>query len=151
ETLQAPFTAATSDYAARIPQRSNLMNPPVMAVDLRGRPYITSYWSERSGSAPQFHLIRREGMSWRVETLSEPQNTFTLEGGAPTRPPISRAALFVQGWDDAPPVHLIYRDDSRDGRAILLSTRKVGSGEWTEHELTQQSLGAWEPVFDPVQ
>jgi hypothetical protein len=151
EPLSGPFTEARSDYAARIPQGSNLMNPPAVAVDMRGRPYITSYWSASPGDPPQFHLVRRDGASWRVERITKRTDVFTLQGAGTKRPPISRAALFVQGRDQTPQVHIVYRDDARGGRAILVSTRKVGSGEWNERELTQDSLGAWEPVFDPVQ
>ncbi len=127
------------------------MNSPAVAVDMRGRPYITTYWSARPGDPPQFHLIRREGASWKVEPITQRADAFVLQGGGTKRPPISRAALFLQGWDQTPQAHIVYRDDSRGGRAILVSTRKVGSGEWHERELTQDSLGSWEPVFDPVQ
>ena len=146
-----PFNESNSDYAAKIPQRSNLMNSPAVAVDTRGRPYITTYWSDNAGDVPQFHLIRRAGAAWKIEAISKFTKAFTLAGAATRRPPISRAVLFVQGGTETPPVHLIYRDDARGGRAVLRSTRKLGSTDWTERELTRDSLGAWEPLIDPVQ
>jgi len=149
--LNVPMTEAKSDYAARIPRHSNLMNSPVVAVDQRGRPYITTYWSDQPGAPPQFHLIQRAGASWQIDTISKLQNAFKLEGTATKRPPISRAALFVDGSEPKASVHLVFRDDARGGRAVLLSTPAVDSGTWRARELTQQSLGAWEPVFDPTQ
>jgi rhamnogalacturonyl hydrolase YesR len=146
-----PFTAASAEYVAKIPEHSNLMNSPTVAVDVKGRPYITTYWSDKAGEPPQFHLLHRDGSAWKVETVSKLTKAFTLEGTATRRPPISRAVLYVQGWTDTPAVHLVYRDDSRGRRAILLSTPKLGSNDWRERELTADSLGAWEPVVDPVQ
>jgi rhamnogalacturonyl hydrolase YesR len=151
ETRSAPFTSPNSDYAARIPQRSNLMNAPAVAVDRNARPYITTYWSENQGDPPQFRIVRHDGSAWRIETATKFTNAFTLSGGGTKRTPISRAALFAQGGNQDPAMHLIYRDDAHGGRVVLLSTPKLGSGEWRERELTTDSLGAWEPVFDPVQ
>jgi hypothetical protein len=36
--LALPVTAATAEYAARIPRNRNLMNPPSIAADQDGRP-----------------------------------------------------------------------------------------------------------------
>lgn len=151
EPRNAPFTESTSDYAARIPTNSNLMNSPVVAADMKNRPYITTYWSDKPDAPPQFRLLSHDGKSWRIEQITNRAAPFTLSGTATKRPPVSRAALFAQGWQAEPPVHIVYRDDAQGGRAILLSTNKLGSGEWTARELTTDSLGAWEPVFDPVQ
>lgn len=146
-----PFTAAHSPYAVRIDTHRNLMNSPWVAADWRGRPYIASYWSELAGGSPQFRVLRHDGARWRTDRITERSGAFTLAGAATRRPPISRGVLLVEGWNERPSAHLIYRDDDRGGRAILLSTSSVGSGKWLERELTRDSLGAWEPVIDPVQ
>lgn len=147
-----PFTAATADYAVGIPANHNLMNSPWVAADMRGRVYITTYWSEKSDDVPQFHVVHHNGRAWATERITSRTQRFTLAGTATRRPPISRGVLLAEGGAQIPgALHLIYRDDSRGGRALMLSTPQVGSGEWTERTLTTDSLGAWEPLIDPVQ
>lgn len=149
--LKMPLTVASDGYAARIPMRRNLMNPPWIAADRRGRPYIVSYWSDEPDSPAQFRVVYRANESWRTETITQRQQRFELAGTGTRRPPISRGVLVVEDSSDAPAAHLVYRDDARGGGAVLMSTERLGSGEWRERELTQRSLGAWEPVVDPVQ
>jgi rhamnogalacturonyl hydrolase YesR len=151
ETLNTPFTAANSPYAARIDTHRNLMNSPWVTADWRGRPYIASYWSASAAEPPQFRVLRHDGMRWRNEQITARSGSFSLAGTATRRPPISRGVFLVEGWNEEPPAHLIYRDDDRGGRVMLLSTPQIGSGEWAERELTRDSLGAWEPAIDPVQ
>jgi hypothetical protein len=57
----------------------------------------------------------------------------------------------MEGQNDEPAAHLVYRDDALGNGAMLMSTERIGSGEWRERKLTQGSLGAWEPTIDPVQ
>jgi len=149
--LTPPFVAGNSDYAARIPAHHNLMNSPWVAVDMQGRPYLLSYWSDEASAVPQFHMLRYDGARWIAEQITRRQESFELGGGGTRRLPISRGVLLLEGWSQTPSAHLIYRDDAHEGRAMLLSTAAIGSGEWTERELTRDSLGAWEPVIDPVQ
>jgi hypothetical protein len=44
EKYSLPITAASAEYAVRIPQRSELINQTSMATDALGHPYIASYW-----------------------------------------------------------------------------------------------------------
>jgi hypothetical protein len=149
--LKVPFTQSSSPYALRIGMQRNLMNAPWVAADARGRPYIVSYWSEDRDEPPQFRVLRHDGTRWCTEQITQRSQTFTLSGTATRRPPISRGVFFVEGSQEDPPAHLIYRDDARGGRAMLLSTANLGSGKWQERALTESSLGAWEPVIDPTQ
>ncbi len=151
KALEVPFTQSSSPYAVRIGTHRNLMNAPWVAADARGRPYIVSYWSADRGEPPQFRVVRHDATRWRTEQITQRSQTFTLSGTATRRPPISRGVFFVEGSQEDPPAHLIYRDDARGGRAILLSTANLGSGKWQERALTESSLGAWEPVIDPTQ
>ena len=59
--LALPVTAASAEYAVHIPTGSNLMNPPSIAADQDGRPYIATYWSPPGSNVPQFHVVRHDG------------------------------------------------------------------------------------------
>jgi rhamnogalacturonyl hydrolase YesR len=148
--LQLPITAATADYAERIPTARNLMNSPVVGSDAKGNPYLCTYWSPAAEAAPQFHIVRHDGTRWTVIPGPAPSRPFTLAGKGTKRPPLSRAALLVDPTWDRLAIHLIYRDDARDRRMILASRAGHEAGVWTTHELHSDSLGGWEPSIDPV-
>jgi len=145
---ELPVTAGNAEYAAKIPTGSNLMNPPVVAADGQGRPYIATYWSPAPGTPPRFHVLHRSGSGWAVIAGPARSTAFSLSGSGTKRPPISRAALFVESASG--PIHLVYRDDARSGRVVLASLDRVSSGIWREVELTARSVGAWEPACDPA-
>jgi rhamnogalacturonyl hydrolase YesR len=141
-----PITAASAEYALRIPQGSNLMNSPAVAADGQGRPHIATYWSPAPGAPPQFHVVRHDGTKWTVTAGPARSSTFSLSGTGTKRPPISRAIVLVESGY----VHLVYRDDLRGGHVIFASLEGVKTGNWQETELTRESVGAWEPSCDPV-
>ena len=153
-SLAVPITAATADYALRIPQGSSLMNPPSVSADAKGRPLIANYWAPAGSKVPQYHLVRHDGEAWSVQTVTSRTTPFTLEGAATRRPPISRAVLLSERpWRSIGATHLIYRDDERSGRAVIASCPNIEapSPVWTISDLTADSLGAWEPSYDPEQ
>jgi hypothetical protein len=121
------------------------------AADWRGRPYIVSYWSDASDSPAQFRVVHHLRETWQTETITRRIQKFQLAGTGTRRPPISRGVLLVEGSNDAPAAHLIYRDDAHGGGALLLSTDRMGSAKWRERELVHGSIGAWEPTIDPMQ
>lgn len=147
--LALPITAATADYALRIPTGSNLMNPPVVGADGRGRPFLCSYWSPTADAPPQFQIVHHDGTAWRVIPGPARSQSFSLAGQGTKRPPISRAALLVDNTWDRPAIHLLYRDDTRGSRIILATRAGHGPGEWTKHELTSDAVASWEPTVDP--
>ena len=147
--LKLPITQANADYALKIPQKSNLMNPPVVAADNNGRPFITSYWSPTPSSKPRFNLVYADKGAWQTIAGPESAENFQLGGEGTLYPPISRAALLVEtDWKGAW-VHLIYRNNL--GQVTAATIDNLGKPVWTEHLLTKDSVGAWEPSFDPVQ
>lgn len=150
-TTQPPFTLASSDYAARIPQSRQLMNSPWVTADAAGRPYLVSYWSDTEGSPPQFRAVHHDGRAWRTRSLTEREGAFELAGAATKRPPISRGVVLVGGSTDEPTLHLVYRDDALDGRIVLRSGSLLGADVWVQRILTRGSVDAWEPVIDPIQ
>ena len=166
QALRLPLTESSASYALRIPQHSKLMNPPVVAVDAAGRPYISSYWSPAPGAKPRFHVVVGEQQAWRVIAGPEAASDFSLSGVDTKFPPLSRAALLVEQHGKRRSLNLIYRNHEQQ---IMLSTasiaatasantsERIGSATsvdhpaWTHRPLTQDSVGAWEPSYDPVQ
>jgi rhamnogalacturonyl hydrolase YesR len=148
--LTLPITEATAEYAARIPTNSNLMNSPSVVADNQGLPLIMSYWSASAGAPPQFRILRYDGKVWQTIEGPRRTETFSLAGAGTKRPPISRAALFLEQRSKYYGLHLIYRDDTRGGRIVNARLNDLAKGEWIETEFTTSSLGAWEPSFDPV-
>jgi hypothetical protein len=150
--LTVPITVGTADYALRIPQNRTLMNPPSLATDAAGHPLIVAYWAPAGTDVPQFQLVRFDGRQWLVTALTRRTQSFTLRGVATKRPPISRGAVLSrQSPTGTPEVHLIYRDDERGGKIVLISCNDLRDPQWRERELTAGSVGAWEPSVDPVQ
>jgi hypothetical protein len=143
-----PITAATAEYAARIPQNSNLMNPPMITTDAGGHPFIVSYWSPASDAPPQFQILHHDGKRWRTIPGPKRTETFSLAGGGTKHPPISRAVLLVSAGTADKNLCLIYRDDTR-ARHIIAATRSIRpDADWSETVLLNEDVGAWEPAFD---
>lgn len=147
-----PFTSGNCEYATRIPTAHNLMNSPAVVADEEGRPFITTYWSDTPEAAPQFHVVFHDGGAWNVRAISHPLTPFTLAGTATKRPPISRGVLLVASSQGKTAAHLVYRDDSRGGHVVAVSTADLLTNRnWTVKDLTSDSVGSWEPAFDPMQ
>lgn len=152
--LRVPFTLNHAEYALRLPTNRSLMNPPTIAVDASGHPCIANYWCPEGSNIPQYHLVRHDGGAWTVMQITHRTTPFVLAGSATKRPPISRSVLLPQqNAAGQPAMHLIYRDDERDGRIVALSCRDItaSSPQWVPHDLTAGSVGAWEPSLDPEQ
>jgi hypothetical protein len=147
-----PISARTAEYAARIPQHSNLMNSPAIAADDAGRPYVTTYWSAAPGSPPRFRIVHHEGTAWQIIEGPEQPAVFTLSGGGTKAPPISRAVVLVEPAGRANRIHLVFRDPgpARTGRVIAATLERPGPATWTVRELVPESVGAWEPAIDPA-
>jgi hypothetical protein len=149
--LRVPMTYEGAAYALRLPQRSGLMNPPALTVDSAGRPCLASYWRPEGSDVPQYHVVRYNGSSWQVHQVTRRTTPFELAGASTKRPPISRSALIPAAAGATPGLHLIYRDDERGGRILAVSCPDLDVPRWEVKELTRNSVGAWEPSFDPVQ
>lgn len=145
-----PITAASAEYAARIPTNRNLMNSPMVGTDAQGHPFLCSYWSPTPGAAPQFQIVQHDGTAWRAIPGPVPSQTFSLAGAGTKHPPLSRAALLVDSTRGRPALHLVFRDDARGGRIVLASRAGHGPGDWQLRELNSTELGGWEPSIDPV-
>jgi len=138
-----PITAATAEYALRIPQGSELINQTSMAADRAGRPYIASYWRTAGSTVPQYHIVHHDGQ-WRDVDLGLRHTPFSLSGMGTKAIPIARPQIVV-GRDGG--VVLVIRDAERGGKVSAV-TGDVARRRWQARDLTAFAVGAWEPTLD---
>jgi hypothetical protein len=139
-----PISAASAEYALRIPQNSELINQTSMAADQDGQPYIASYWRDAGSSVPQYHVIFNTGTAWQARSLDFRKTPFSLGGQGTKRIPIARPQIMV-GKAGA---LLVFRDEERGSKVSVASTADVLRGAWQVQDLTTFSVGAWEPSYD---
>ncbi|SDG23238.1 BNR repeat-containing family member [Duganella sp. OV458] len=139
-----PVSAASAEYALRIPQNSELINQTSMAADQHGRPYIASYWRDAGASVPQYHVIYHDGAAWQVRALEFRKTSFSLSGQGTKRIPIARPQIMVNDGGAL----LVFRDEERGSKVSVASTADIARGAWQVRDLTSFSVGAWEPSFD---
>lgn len=152
DTLSVPLTKSGVKPVVEIDQNRSLMNPPSITVDRNGRPYIANYWIPDESENPQYHLLHHNGTKWQQQQVTKRNSAFTLQGTATRRPPISRSIIFTQKrWRKSREVYLVYRDEERGGRIVVAENRDFSEQNWNFRELTQSSMGAWEPSMDPEQ
>lgn len=138
-----PIRLASAERAWRVPQGRELINQTSMTADPDGHPMIATYWRDADSKVPQFRVVRHDGRSWRMERVGERHSPFSLSGGGTKMIPVSRPRMVCDGNT----LLYIYRDGERGGK-VTLASRPVSGGEWTLSDLTEESVGAWEPSFD---
>jgi hypothetical protein len=148
EACRLPITAESADYAARIPEGSDLINQTSMCVDHHRRPLIASYWRPSSGSAPQCHVVRHDGRSWKTLQVTQRTTRFSLGGFGTQRIPLSRPMILSATAGDRTRLFLIYRDEERGSRVTLAQTGDLESNRWSFQDLTEGSVDYWEPSCD---
>lgn len=145
---QLPITAATAEYACRIPQNSELINQTSMTTDAKGQPVIASYWREKDSEIPQYHVISLNDGQWETTNLNFRQTPFSLKGGGTKRIPISRPQIVVDKGKKSSSCYLIFRDEERGSKVSMAIGKTPKSNTWKIVDLTQESVGQWEPTFD---
>jgi hypothetical protein len=141
-----PITAASAEYVLKIPEDSDLINQTSMASDDQGRPYIASYWRMTGSKVPQYHLVYHDGKRWQTRQVTQRTTPFTLKGLGTRRIPISRPQVVVSKRQ----VTVIFRDVERGDRVSVAMSDNVQKNIWTINDLTDTSVGMWEPTYDPV-
>jgi hypothetical protein len=150
ESYTLPITADNADYAARIPQQHELINQTTMTTDAQGHPYIASYWRPEETTTPQYHLVRHDGAAWHVEQITRRTTPFSLSGSGSRRIPISRPQLLIASSASATQAFLVFRDAERGERVSVGRCDDLRACTWRFADLTDESVGAWEPTYDPV-
>lgn len=143
-----PIIAETSEYAALIPQNSELINQTAMTTDSKGNPYIATYWREKNSDIPQYHIVYNKHNEWRVMNLNFRNTPFSLKGGGTKRIPISRPQLIVDTKSKNTNLFLLFRDEERGGKVSMAVCKDIDRKKWTVRDLTDFSVGSWEPSFD---
>ncbi|TDD94219.1 neuraminidase [Flavobacterium cellulosilyticum] len=141
-----PITAATAEYAWKIPQKSSLINQTAMTADKNGNPYIVSYWSENE--IPQFQIVYLNNGNWKKENTGFRKTAFYLGGGGTKQIPISRPDIFIDDKGKQTTLYLLFRDEER-GNKISLAYKNLNEiFNWNITDLTPNSIGQWEPNYD---
>lgn len=147
-TYSLPITAASAEYAFRIPQGSELINQTSMYADDLGRPYIATYWAD-DNNVPQYQLVYHDGKAWKRQQVGERTQGFTLSGAGTKRIPISRPQVVAERKGRKVSVMLIFRDAERDSRvSVALTNNLLRRAGWYIYDVTDFSVGAWEPSYD---
>ncbi|QIK53697.1 neuraminidase [Dysgonomonas sp. HDW5B] len=143
-----PIIAETSEYAALIPQNSELINQTAMTTDSKGNPYIATYWREKNSDIPQYHIVYNKDHEWKVLNLNFRNTSFSLKGGGTKRIPISRPQLIVDTKGKNTNLFLLFRDEERGGKVSMAICKDINANTWSIDDLTDFSVGSWEPSFD---
>ncbi|MHC4149638.1 MAG: BNR repeat-containing protein [Planctomycetota bacterium] len=142
-----PITADNAQYVYRIPQKSELINQTTMTVDSKGRPLTATYWRPQGTTVPQYHLTYYNGQKWNTTQISRRKTPFTLSGGGTKRLPISRPKILADSSDR---LYLVFRDAERNGRVSVAVCQDPKHIQWRIEDLTDHSVGLWEPSYDSV-
>ncbi|MDB5271438.1 MAG: neuraminidase [Hymenobacter sp.] len=148
EKYALPITAKTAEYAARIPQNSELINQTSITADAQGQPYIATYWRPAGTQVPQYQLIYLDGKTWKTAQISQRTTPFSLSGVGTKKIPISRPQLLVSTRKGRTAAYLLYRDAERQDRASVLQCPDLATNHWAALDLTTTSVGNWEPSYD---
>jgi hypothetical protein len=148
EKYQLPITAASAEYAYRIPPKSELINQTSMTTDEKGAPFIATYWRNEGSTIPTYRVIYLSKKDWQVATLSTRQTPFSISGMGSKRIPIARPQILVKGSGNKASVIVVFRDEERGNKVSVAMASKMKKGKWKVLDLTQTSVGSWEPSFD---
>jgi hypothetical protein len=145
-----PITAATAEYACRIPQGSELINQTSICADDDGRPYIATYWRPEGSSAPQYQLVFHDGRAWNVAQVGRRTTPFTLRGTGTRRTPIARPQLVVASGAGCNRAIMLFRDIERGERVSAAVCADLSRPAWQFLDLADLQVGLWEPNYDPA-
>lgn len=143
-----PITAATAEYAARVPQGRELINQTSMAADSAGHPYIATYWRDETSDVPQYRVVFLNARGWQTLNLGFRKTPFSLSGPGTKKIPISRPQILVDSRRQPAAGLLVFRDEERGSKVSVASIREFAPGHWTLRDLTSYSVGDWEPSYD---
>jgi len=148
EKYALPITMATAEYAARIPQQSELINQTSMFADADGRPFIASYWRDAGTLVPQYHVIYKQDSTWKTVSLGFRKTAFSLNGVGTKSIPVSRPQIIAWENKNSLAMALIFRDQERGEKASIAVNNDVNENKWEIKDLTDASVGSWEPSYD---
>jgi hypothetical protein len=148
EKYSLPITLSTSEFAMKIPIRSDLINQTSMTVDRKGRPYIATYFHSPSDRCPQYYIVYKDKTGWHNTRVTDRKSNFTLAGLGTRSIPISRPKILYLREKGKDFLLMLYRDEERSDRVCLAWT-SITNIAWQTVELTDFSVDRWEPTIDP--
>lgn len=148
EKYNLPITAAKSEIACPVPQNSELINQTSMVTDAKGNPYIATYWREQDSDILQYHIVYYTGKKWNDLNLGFRKTPFSLKGTGTKRIPVSRPQVVAKIKGKSTELSLLFRDEERGGKASVAISKDIKKNKWEIRDLTDFSLGSWEPSFD---
>jgi hypothetical protein len=148
EKYDLPINAATAEYAARIPQNSELINQTSMCLAGDGLPLIATYWRNQNDSIPQYHLVYKQGSEWKIINAGFRKTSFSLSGQGTKRIPISRPQVIAWRRNNRNFTGIIYRDSERENKVSMAVCDDLVQNKWQLKDLTKFSVGSWEPSYD---
>lgn len=140
--LSIPITAASAEYAWRIPQGSELINQTDMTAGPAGLPVIATYWREKGDSVPQYRIVQLGEDGWKASQVGQRTTPFSLSGGGTKMIPISRPRVVADGAT----TFMIFRDSERGSKVSM--ARSTDGADWSVTDLTDFTVDAWEPSID---
>jgi len=148
EPYRLPITEKTAEYAARIPQGSELINQTSITADAAGQPYIATYWRPAGTQVPQYQLIYLAGKAWKIAQVTQRTTPFSLSGAGTKKIPISRPQVVVSERHGRRTVCVLFRDSERQDRASIAQCTDLERNNWQLSDLSPTPLGSWEPSYD---
>lgn len=148
EIYQLPITAATAEYAWKIPQSSELINQTSMTADHKGNPFIATYWRDSSSTIPQYRVVYKNRNGWQQLNTNFRKTPFSLSGQGTKRIPISRPQIIVWKQKEKINLAIIFRDAERQNRVSVATNSDILRSDWKIFDLDKNNLGSWEPTFD---
>jgi hypothetical protein len=148
EKYSLPIKATTAEYAARIPQQSELINQTSMFADAEGRPFIASYWRDAGETVPQYHVVYQTAGLWKTINLGFRKTSFSLTGVGTKSIPLSRPQILAWKNKNTVALALIFRDQERGSKASVAINTDIRQNNWTIKDLSPNPVGAWEPSYD---
>ena len=139
-----PIRLGNAEYACRIPQNSELINQTSMSADAGGNPYIASYWRDPDSDVPQYRIVWPDGQVWPSRQVSGRTTPFSLKGGGTKMIPMARPRIVVDGGE----IFYVFRDEERGSKVSLAHATDVANSKWSISDLTDFTVGAWEPSHD---
>ncbi len=118
----------------------NLVNQCGTATDRRGHPAVACWYSPSAASSRQIMVMWHDGRQWRTAQVSNrnvsDSNTSDL----------ARPILLV---DDDDRWWVVWRDSKSGSNGVKVGwSLSAERDDWTVIDLTTESLGQWEPVYD---
>jgi hypothetical protein len=148
KVYELPIRAASAEYAWKIPEHSGLINQSSMVADDDGHPYIATYFNLPGDTVTQYHIIYHTGKEWQRQSPGFRKTAFLLGGHGTKRIPMSRPQIIAWKYAGQIQLAVIFRDEERGAKVSVAICDNLSTGNWKIKDLTQHSVGSWEPTYD---